>query len=57
MKCKHLKKLYITVCRVSEELYVPIVFQLKEYCVTKGHRRCPLFMKRERRSECTAQLS
>ncbi len=51
MKCKHLKKLYIMICRAKKELYVPSVFQLEEYCMAEGHRKCPFFRKRERRSE------
>jgi hypothetical protein len=50
MKCKHLKKLYIMVCRANEEPYGPSVFQLEECCMTKSHRKCPFFMKRELRS-------
>jgi hypothetical protein len=45
MKCPHLRRWTVAACRIDEKVYVPSVFQLEEYCKTRGHRRCPFFVK------------
>ncbi len=46
MKCPHLIKRMIASCRAAgNKPYVPSLFELKEYCSTTGHQRCPFYMK------------
>lgn len=47
MKCPHLKRWFVATCKIEEMnmIYVPSAFQLQEYCKTKGHKKCPFFIK------------
>lgn len=45
MKCPHLNRWIIATCKIDDRTYVPSVFQLDEYCKTRGHKRCPFFVK------------
>ncbi len=46
MKCPHLIKWMITSCKAAgNRPYVPSLFELKEYCSTTSHRKCPFYMK------------
>ncbi len=41
MRCPHLEKWVVAVCKAKDDLYIPSNFQLHEYCRTKDHRKCP----------------
>jgi hypothetical protein len=45
MKCPHLHRWTVATCKIGDRIYVPSVFQLQEYCKTRGHKRCPFFVK------------
>ena len=45
MKCVYLRQWRVSACRANNELYVPSVFQLQEYCKTKWHKKCPFYVK------------
>lgn len=52
MKCPYLEKWVIAACRAAsitgiagEKPYTPSLFQLHEYCKSKEHRRCPLYLR------------
>jgi hypothetical protein len=45
MKCPYLKRWLVATCMIEDKIYVPSIFQLQEYCKTKGHKKCPFFMK------------
>ena len=45
MKCPHLQKWVVSVCKADADPYVPSNFQLHEYCRTKRHNKCPLYSK------------
>jgi len=45
MKCPHLRPWQVETCKIEQTLYVPSVFQLQEYCKTKGHEKCPFFVQ------------
>jgi len=44
MKCPFITGKYILSCTANEkaEVYIPSLFELKEYCETNHHTRCPL---------------
>ena len=44
MKCPHLIKWVISSCKALDRPYVPSLFELEEYCRTKGHRKCPFYL-------------
>ena len=55
MKCPHLRPWLIATCKVEDKMYVPSVFQLQEYCKTKSHKKCPLFLENiavKREADC-----
>lgn len=45
MKCPHLIKWVISSCKALDRPYVPSLFELEEYCRTRGHRKCPFYLK------------
>lgn len=45
MKCPHLEKWVVSVCKAKENLYVPSNFQLHEYCRTQSYRKCPFLLR------------
>ena len=45
MKCPHLAKWVISSCNAVEKPYLPSLFELQEYCRTKDHRKCPLYLR------------
>lgn len=45
MKCQYLMKWVISSCNALDELYVPSLFELQEYCYSKDHRKCPFYLK------------
>lgn len=45
MKCPHLAKWVVSVCKAVSNTYVPSNFELQEYCKTKSHKKCPFFLK------------
>jgi hypothetical protein len=47
MKCPYLEKWVVSVCKAEGDTYtyVPSNFELQEYCRTKAHKKCPLFLK------------
>ena len=45
MKCPHLMKWVRASCKAFEIPYTPSMFELEEYCRTKDHRKCPLYLK------------
>jgi hypothetical protein len=42
MKCHHLTGSKVQICRGSQGMYVPSLFELEEYCQTAKSARCPL---------------
>lgn len=58
MKCPHLNRWIVATCKIEERIYVPSVFQLNEYCKTRGHKKCPFFVTNVRaKKETTDQVS
>ncbi len=45
MKCPHLNHWIVATCKIDGRIYVPSVFQLHEYCRTRGYKKCPFFVK------------
>jgi len=41
IKCPHLIKWLTFACKANNKLYFPSLFQLQEYCKSKGHKKCP----------------
>ncbi len=44
MNCPHLKGKIIQTCRGNENVYVPSIFELEEYCRTAKAVKCPLLL-------------
>ncbi len=44
MRCPHLEKWVVPVCKAKNDPYVPSNFQLHEYCRTKNHTKCPFLL-------------
>jgi hypothetical protein len=42
MNCPHLKGKKIQTCRGNDNVYVPSIFELEEYCRTAKAVKCPL---------------
>ncbi|MCE5312680.1 MAG: hypothetical protein LLF86_05955 [Nitrospiraceae bacterium] len=40
-RCPHLVKSGLSYCNANKTPYNPSHFQLKEYCATKTHSKCP----------------
>jgi len=54
MKCPHLSKLADwsrTACKACEKPYLPTSFQVKEYCKSFMHIRCPFYLNLRERLE------
>ena len=47
MQCSFLEGKRILSCRSLGAVYVPSIFELKEYCTRDGHKKCPFFSASE----------
>jgi hypothetical protein len=45
MKCPDLIKLILSLCKAGGKIYAPNFHELQEYCRTRDHVRCPLFIE------------
>ncbi len=45
MKCPHLIQSGSISCNALDKPYFPSRFQLKEYCKTNEHKKCPFYLK------------
>jgi len=57
MKCPHLIKWLSCSCKARENLYFPSSFQLREYCRSKKHRKCPFYAERTTIEEIDRMVS
>jgi hypothetical protein len=44
MKCPHLTKWVASSCTISEKIYFPSFFELREYCEKKTYKKCPFYV-------------
>ncbi len=44
MKCPHLADWMYKACEATKKPYIPSPFQLKEYCKTEYHVKCPFYL-------------
>jgi len=45
MRCPLLIRRFILACQAVDKPYLPSIFELQEYCRTKAHRKCPLYLR------------
>lgn len=45
LKCIHLSGMSKPVCLAGDGPYLPSMFELREYCLTKDHSKCPFFLE------------
>ncbi|MBI5640600.1 MAG: hypothetical protein HZA17_09265 [Nitrospirae bacterium] len=46
-KCPHSLKLIVSFCRVEEKIHVPTSLEVTEYCESREHTKCPLYIKKK----------
>ncbi len=46
MSCPHLNLWRVITCKIGDRIYIPSIYQLREYCETRWHKRCPFNIKR-----------
>jgi len=56
MNCPHLNLWLVAACKIDGVVYVPSGFQLREYCKSKSHKKCPFFMRKGLKKTKTDRL-
>ncbi len=49
MQCSFLEGRRILSCRSLGAVYIPSIFELKEYCTQDKHKKCPFFSTPEKK--------
>lgn len=44
-RCTFLEGNYLLSCKANKEVYVPSIFEFREYCTSKQYKMCPFFFK------------
>jgi hypothetical protein len=51
MECPHFNGVFMKYCVAEKEVYIPSIYEIREYCQFIQHRVCPHYMRTERYSE------